>query len=130
MCLYEQTALETSLILSAVIKEKDDSVVGIQLKMKDSLVFLRGCVYLRLPKVTCFLTSYFFPSNYYIKKINLCWFFFCLFGFVLLCFNNFSPKGENLNILEQANEDFLIMSLLVAFWRCIERLLPGRLGKA
>lgn len=39
MCLYEQTALETSVQLSAVIKEKDDSAVDIQLKMKDRWVF-------------------------------------------------------------------------------------------
>lgn len=46
MCLYEQTALETSVQLSAVIKEKDDLAVDKQLKMKDRVVvfffFLHG----------------------------------------------------------------------------------------
>lgn len=38
MCLYEQTALETSVQLSAVIKEQDDLAVDMQLKMKDRVV--------------------------------------------------------------------------------------------
>lgn len=39
MCLYEHTVLETSVQLSAVIKEKDDSAVDMQLKLKDSCGF-------------------------------------------------------------------------------------------
>lgn len=61
MCLYEQTALETSVQLSAVIKEKDDLAVDKQLKMKDRVVvfffFYMGVIYFCLPKATYFLTS-------------------------------------------------------------------------
>lgn len=76
MCLYEHAALETAVQLSAVIKEKGDSAVDIQLKMNNRLgffvcvwfyflfcgfveffwfvLFLHGCVHFRLPKVIYF----------------------------------------------------------------------------